>query len=124
MRLLLTLGLGEVWRSAGRGSLPVAGQRRPRLLSFQWDSLLPGDRAVVAAPGAALARGFVRRRPPVAVGRWLITWLLLRFMFAAGWAKLASQDPVWRDLSALDYHSSRSRCRRRLPTTRISCPPA
>ncbi|HNN96584.1 MAG TPA: lipase maturation factor family protein [Pseudomonadota bacterium] len=103
--LLLTLGIGEGLALFGAWlcylSLVSVGRD---FMSFQWDSLLL-ETALWSLP-LVLHRPGLRPtlRPPVAVGRWLLTWLLLRFMFAAGWAKLASQDPVWRDLSALDYH--------------------
>jgi len=34
----------------------------------------------------------------------LFQWLLFRLMFAAGFVKLTSGDPNWRNLSALDFH--------------------
>ena len=37
-------------------------------------------------------------------GIWLSRWLLFRFMFMSGVVKLLSDDPNWRDLSALSYH--------------------
>jgi hypothetical protein len=40
----------------------------------------------------------------VPVGRWLLGWLWWRLLFGAGWAKLRSGEPTWRDLSALHYH--------------------
>src|SRR2546429_8172255 len=36
--------------------------------------------------------------------RWLVLWLLFRLMFLSGITKLASADPTWGDLTALDYH--------------------
>src|SRR6266705_1686095 len=33
-----------------------------------------------------------------------LLWLLFRLMFLSGITKLASGDPTWRDLTALDYH--------------------
>ncbi len=72
-------------------------------LSFQWDALLSevGVLALVAVP--------IRFRQPqplvlVAVGRWLLLWLLFRVLFGSGYVKLASGDPTWRDLTALHYH--------------------
>jgi hypothetical protein len=65
-------------------------------LSYQWDALLleTGFMAVffsLAAP------------PPLLV---MAAWwfFLFRFMFSAGWVKLASGDPNWRNLRALCYH--------------------
>ncbi|HPK03153.1 MAG TPA: lipase maturation factor family protein [Candidatus Sumerlaeota bacterium] len=83
-------------------SLTVAGQR---FMGYQWDALLleTGLLAALWAPW--------RRRPraedepaPSAIGRWLLWWLLFRLMFESGVVKLASGDPLWRELAALDYH--------------------
>src|SRR2546422_11419076 len=45
-----------------------------------------------------------RSRAPSEPMRWLVLWLLFRLMFLSGITKLASGDPTWRDLTALDYH--------------------
>lgn len=73
-------------------------------LGFQWDALLL-ETAVFALP-LCLSRPslLARLRPVPLASRALLFLLLARFMFAAGWAKLRSGDPTWRDLSALDYH--------------------
>jgi len=82
-------------------SLSVAGQD---FLEFQWDLLLleTGFLALLLAPvrrwrvGAALEGDrFVRV---------LLVWLLFRLTFSSGFVKLASGDPVWRNLTALTYH--------------------
>jgi hypothetical protein len=72
-------------------------------LSFQWDILLleAGIIAVLLAPwrlhpGLAVA---VPRAP-----LWLARWLVFRVMFLSGAVKLLSNDPAWRDLSAMAYH--------------------
>lgn len=77
-------------------------------LSFQWDVLLL-ESSVFALPllvQAASLRSTLRPtlRPVCVAARCLLWLLLFRFMFAAGWAKLRSGDPSWRDLSALHYH--------------------
>lgn len=103
--LLLCLGLLECWALAGAWlcylSLVSVGRE---FLSFQWDGLL----LEVALWSLPLVLHRPQRRPglrpPIPIARVLLGLLLLRFMFAAGWAKLASGDSVWRDLSALDYH--------------------
>lgn len=61
-------------------------------LGFQWDSLLveTGFLAVFASLS------------PVRI--WLFRWLIFRLMFSSGVVKLASGDPVWRNLTALHYH--------------------
>lgn len=72
-------------------------------LSFQWDALLSeiGLLALLAVP-----IGWRRPEPLVlvAIGRWLLLWLLIRLLFGSGWVKLAADDPTWRNLTALHYH--------------------
>src|ERR1700733_910758 len=70
-------------------SLCTAGQD---FLSFQWDSLL-------------LETGFLAiflGNSKVVV--MLFRWLLFRLIFLSGVVKLTSQDPVWRDWTALSFH--------------------
>ena len=61
-------------------------------LTFQWDALL-------------LETGFLaifldgNRIVP-----WLYRWLVFRLFFLSGAAKLLSEDPNWRNFSALSYH--------------------
>ena len=103
--LLLVLGLAESVALIGAWLcyLSFVGIGRD-FMGFQWDSLLL-ETALWSLPLALQApRWRLQLHPVVRAGRWLLFWLLLRFLFAAGWAKLASGDPVWRDLSALDYH--------------------
>jgi predicted DCC family thiol-disulfide oxidoreductase YuxK len=71
-------------------SLVQAGQD---FLSFQWDMLLleSGFLALFLTGGSRLVI-------------WLYRWLLFRFMLMSGVVKLASGDPVWRNLTALKYH--------------------
>lgn len=38
------------------------------------------------------------------IATWLVQWLLLRFMFAAGIVKLTSHCNTWWSLTALNYH--------------------
>lgn len=103
--LLLALGVLELVALIGAWLcyLSFVGVGRD-FMGFQWDSLLL-ETALWSLP-LALFRPRLRPQlhPVVPVGRWLLFWLLLRFMFAAGWAKLRSGDPCWRDLSALDFH--------------------
>jgi predicted DCC family thiol-disulfide oxidoreductase YuxK len=85
-------------------SLVTVGQD---FLSFQWDILLleTGFLAIFLAPWRFL-------EPPWHTGTsrvsttviWLERWLLFRLMFLSGAVKLLSNDPTWRDLTALDYH--------------------
>jgi hypothetical protein len=102
---------GVCWAGAGLSVLLVCG-RWPRLclallyllylslfyggqvfMAYQWDTFL-------------LETGFVALLLSFATmpGVWLLRWLLFRFMFMSGVVKLASGDPNWWGLSALDYH--------------------
>lgn len=81
-------------------SLTVAGGT---FMGFQWENLLleTGLIAVFFAP-AALTLG--RGAAPTRIGLFLLRWLMFRLMFESGWVKLASGDPSWRNLVALDVH--------------------
>src|SRR5438309_7582269 len=85
-------------------SLSVVGQT---FLWFQWDGLLleTGLLAILYAPTRWLpSRGRGREPEPSGVVRWLVWLLLFKLMFLSGMTKLASGDPAWRHLTALDYH--------------------
>jgi hypothetical protein len=73
-------------------------------LSFQWDGLLleTGLLSVALAPWVLVHRPGVGEPP--ALARWLVWWLIFRLMLTSGLVKLTSDDPLWRDLSALAYH--------------------
>jgi predicted DCC family thiol-disulfide oxidoreductase YuxK len=62
-------------------------------LSFQWDLLLleVGFLAIFLASGSRIVV-------------WLYRWLVFRYFFLAGAAKLLSADSTWRDFTALQYH--------------------
>jgi len=62
-------------------------------MSYQWDMLLTetGFLAIFLTGGSRVVI-------------WLYRLLLFRFLFLAGLVKLASGDPTWRELTALDYH--------------------
>lgn len=83
-------------------SVSVVGQV---FLWFQWDALLleTGLLAVLYAP-TSLRPSLEREQAPSTVMRWLVWGLLFRLMFLSGITKLASGDPTWRRLTALDYH--------------------
>lgn len=74
-------------------------------LSFQWDALLceAGFLAIFLAPWCWRKR---EGKDPASslVVVWLFRLLAARFMFTCGWVKWAGGDPVWRDLTALNYH--------------------
>jgi uncharacterized membrane protein YphA (DoxX/SURF4 family) len=74
-------------------------------LSFQWDILLLeiGFIAVFFSPFCI----FLDSRKNSAPSRlllWVYRWLLFRLMFVSGLVKLMSGDPLWKSLTALQYH--------------------
>lgn len=83
-------------------SLATVGQD---FLSFQWDGLLleAGFLAIFVAPLQLLPR-LATAAPPSRVALWLLRLLLFKLMFSSGCVKLASQDPNWRNLTALTFH--------------------
>jgi len=83
-------------------SLSVVGRE---FLSYQWDALLleTGFLAVLLAPPVLRERRSTVGDPP-RLARWLLLWLLFRLMVGSGAIKLASGDPMWRDLTALSVH--------------------
>ncbi|MEO6870796.1 MAG: lipase maturation factor family protein [Chthoniobacterales bacterium] len=83
-------------------SLTIAGQT---FFSFQWDILLleTGFLAIFLAPW----RWRMRPNDPAPlnpVALFLLQFLLFKLMFMSGVVKLTSGDPLWWNLSALDYH--------------------
>ena len=74
-------------------SFSLAGQE---FLSFQWDALL--------LEVGFLAIFFGHTRTTQKTIAWLYRWLAFRLYFLSGFVKLASHDPTWRSLSALDFH--------------------
>ena len=74
-------------------------------LGYQWDALLleTGLLAIFFAPWQLWPR-LGREAPVLKLPLWLLRWLLFRLMFSSGVVKLASGDPLWRNLTALDYH--------------------
>jgi predicted DCC family thiol-disulfide oxidoreductase YuxK len=74
-------------------SFSFAGQE---FLSFQWDALL--------LEAGFLAIFFGHTRTTQKTLAWLYRWLAFRLYFLSGLVKLASGDPTWRSLSALDFH--------------------
>ncbi|MYF31353.1 MAG: DUF393 domain-containing protein [Gammaproteobacteria bacterium] len=61
--------------------------------AYQWDMFLIE---------CLFAAAILGRSP--AVGVWVLRLLAFRFMFLSGAVKLLSGDPVWADLTALEYH--------------------
>lgn len=74
-------------------------------LGFQWDILLleTGFLAIFFAPLTFFPRLF-RIAAPSRTVLWLLRWLLFCLMFQSGCVKLLSGDPVWRNLTALNFH--------------------
>jgi hypothetical protein len=74
-------------------------------LNFQWDILLTeaGFIALLVAPWRLRMKVPCVPAPP-ATAMWLLRWLLFRLMFSSGVVKLASGDPTWWNLRALDVH--------------------
>ncbi len=74
-------------------------------LSFQWDILLleTGFLAIFLLPFSLVPR-YRLNRLPNGLAIWLFRWLLFRLMFASGVVKLASMDPSWWNLTALNFH--------------------
>jgi hypothetical protein len=74
-------------------------------MSFQWDTLLLETTftALFFVPWCAFDRRSNHPEPNL-VARFALWWLLFRLVFRSGYMKLASGDPTWADLSALDYH--------------------
>ena len=74
-------------------------------LAFQWDSLLleAGFLAIFLSPLQILP-GISRDGSPSKLVLWLLRWLLFRLMFESGCVKLLSEDPTWRNLTALSFH--------------------
>ena len=104
--LLLALGL---WPLVGLAvawvaylSLATVGQD---FLWFQWDGLLleTGLIAMLLAPWQRRLRG-ASDPAPSRIALFLIRWLLFRFMVSSAIVKIASGDPTWHALTALQYH--------------------
>ena len=72
---------------------------------FQWDALLleAGFLAIFLAPLHLFPKKS-SKSPPSPLILTLLWWLLFRLMFSSGMVKLLSGDPMWRHLTALNYH--------------------
>ena len=75
-------------------------------LDFQWDLLILeiGLCACVLAPWRLWAGGLLAERRPSPAAIWLLRFVLFKLVFMSGLVKLASGDPTWRSLTALQYH--------------------
>ncbi len=105
LAVLLVLGVAPLATALGAWllylSLVSVGQR---FLAYQWDALLleTGFLAILWAP--AVRRLGAGEREPSRLVLWLLRWLVFRLMFFSGWVKLASGDPTWWSLTALEVH--------------------
>jgi lipase maturation factor 1 len=106
--LLVMLGIGTGPALAAAWvcylSLATVGQD---FLSFQWDILLleTGFLAIFMAPWRPLEPPWHSGTSHVSTSVvWLDRWLLFRLVLLSGAVKLLSNDPTWRDRTALDYH--------------------
>jgi hypothetical protein len=104
--LLAALGLAPAAALGGAWlcylSLSTVGQE---FLRFQWDGLLleAGFVAILLAPWRWRSR-LSGDPPPSRAVLWLARWLLFRLMLSSAVVKLASGDPTWQSLTALDFH--------------------
>jgi len=75
-------------------------------MGYQWDALLLEAlfASLFLVPWRGLRPGLAPERAPPWVGVWLLRLLVLKLMILSGLVKLLSEDPVWADLTALDYH--------------------
>jgi hypothetical protein len=73
--------------------------------SYQSEGMLLGATAAafVLAP-RGLRPGLAPEQPPSWAARFVLLWECFRIYFESGVAKLASGDPTWRDLSAMDHY--------------------
>ncbi len=74
-------------------------------MEFQWDNLLleAGFLAVLISPWKWRVKLRDTSAPPP-LGVWLFRWLLFRLIFSSGVVKLATGDPTWWNLTALNFH--------------------
>lgn len=74
-------------------------------LAFQWDTLLleTGLLAIFLAPLRLVSRPG-SDPPPSRLALWALRALLFRLFVSSAVGKLASGDPTWHDLTALEYH--------------------
>ena len=74
-------------------------------MAFQWDTLLieSGFLATLVLPWRPFHSPRAAIEPPV-FARWAVYALVFRLMFLSGVVKLASRDPAWASLTAMEYH--------------------
>jgi hypothetical protein len=97
-------GVGLLFGWLGYLSLVSVGQV---FMGYQWDALLLESLfcAFFIVPWrGGLRPGLLREHAPSWAGVWLVRLLVFKLMFLSGVVKLLSEDPVWADMSALDFH--------------------
>ena len=94
LSLMVTFGRATYWSLAGCYALYLSLVTAGHVFTaFQWDMLL------LESGFLAL---FLASRSPIVI--LLFRLLIFRFMLLGGVVKLASGDPTWRGLTALNYH--------------------
>jgi predicted DCC family thiol-disulfide oxidoreductase YuxK len=75
-------------------------------MGYQWDALLLEAlfAALFLVPWRGVRPGLAPGRAPPWAGVWLARLLVVKLMILSGLVKILSHDPVWADLTALDYH--------------------
>lgn len=68
-------------------------------LNFQWDILLL-ETSIITILHLLFLKNIEARN----IFRWIYMLLIFKLMLMSGLVKLASKDPAWADLSALQYH--------------------
>ncbi|MFO0746553.1 MAG: lipase maturation factor family protein [Myxococcota bacterium] len=75
-------------------------------MGYQWDGLMLEGLtvALLLAPWSRLTLGRAKDLEPSRVAVMLCRVVAFKLYFMSGVVKLASHDPVWADLTALDFH--------------------
>jgi predicted DCC family thiol-disulfide oxidoreductase YuxK len=94
LALLVVVGIGVRPALIGLFALYLSYTYAGQIfMAYQWDLLLleAGFLAIFLTAGSRIVV-------------WLYRWLVFRYLFMAGAAKLLSGDPTWRHFTALEYH--------------------
>jgi hypothetical protein len=102
--MVLGLAVGPAALAAWLAYLSFVAIGTP-FIPLQWDTLLSEALVLAALAAPPVLRARLGRPVPPRPLALLAFWFLIgRLMFAAGWVKLASGDPSWSGLTALDHH--------------------
>jgi len=107
LSLFLILGFQSIFLLSGLWliylSFVTIGQS---FFSFQWDNLLleVGFLAVLLVSLQPFFKKSQSALSPPLIIVFLFRWLLFRLIFSSGIVKLASGDPLWKNLTALNVH--------------------